>query len=411
MSSSNNNSEPKITAEEAIELAKRAFVLKKYEQSVEHYATALELITEKDGEDASGLADLYFAYGKALLENAISQNSVLGKDQSNEAVPGSAPEEEASGSGAFLSFSGDADEDGTVDLFGQAQAAQEEEEEEEEREGDEEGGEDDGEPEDDFNAAWEVLEAARAKFEKEQDDSDEAKLKLAEVYITLGDVSLETEKFEQAIGDYSAGLKLKLELLPISSRQIAEAHYKLSIVLDLSSGRLSESITHAEQALESVEARLAELRNGVSGQMKVEAVQPNDAKGKGKAGPRILGEDAVQNMTKPQMEAEIKELTGLKEDLALKVEELKTVPNEPTESAPDMVAKALDKELNAPGASSSAAASTEVRDLTSMVKKKKKAPAPEVDIAASSPAGKRKAEDGAPESPSDKKPRVEGSSS
>lgn len=222
-----------------------------------------------------------------------------------------------------------------------------------------------------------------------------------------------------------------MELLPISSRQIAEAHYKLSIVLDLSSGRLSESITHAEQALESVEARLAELRNGVSGQMKVEAVQPNDAKGKGKAGPRILGEDAVQNMMKPQMEAEIKELTGLKEDLALKVrgfryiivpqlfmpcllpqvEELKTVPNEPTESAPDMVAKALDKELNAPGASSSAPASGEVRDLTSMVKKKKKAPAPEVDIAASSPAGKRKAEDEAPESPSDKKPRVEGSSS
>lgn len=127
------------------------------------------------------------------------------------------------------------------------------------------------------------------------------------------------EKFEQAITDYSAGLKLKLELLPLSSRQIAEAHYKLSIVLDLSSGRLSESITHAEQALESVEARLAELRNGVSGQMKVEILPTNDAKGKGKAGPRMLGDDAVQTLTKTQMEAEIRELEGLKEDLALKV--------------------------------------------------------------------------------------------
>jgi HAT1-interacting factor 1 len=27
------------------------------------------------------MADVYFAYGKALLENAIAQNSVLGKEQ------------------------------------------------------------------------------------------------------------------------------------------------------------------------------------------------------------------------------------------------------------------------------------------------------------------------------------------
>lgn len=37
--------------------------------------------TKKYGEDAPETADLYFSYGKALLENAISQASVLGKDQ------------------------------------------------------------------------------------------------------------------------------------------------------------------------------------------------------------------------------------------------------------------------------------------------------------------------------------------
>jgi HAT1-interacting factor 1 len=131
-----------------------------------------------------------------------------------------------------------------------------------------------------------------------------------------------TEKFEQAIQDYEAGLELKIELLPQSSRQIAEAHYKLSIVLDLSSGRLQESILHAEKALESVESRLAELRNAMNGQMKVETLQKPDSKGKGKSpvkGPRLLGDDAVANMTQPQVSAEIKELEGLKEDLALKV--------------------------------------------------------------------------------------------
>lgn len=32
------------------------------------------------------MADTYFAYGKALLENAISQSTVLGKEQTEEAV-------------------------------------------------------------------------------------------------------------------------------------------------------------------------------------------------------------------------------------------------------------------------------------------------------------------------------------
>jgi HAT1-interacting factor 1 len=32
-----------VTVEEAVERAKRAFALKKYEEAVDHYATALEL--------------------------------------------------------------------------------------------------------------------------------------------------------------------------------------------------------------------------------------------------------------------------------------------------------------------------------------------------------------------------------
>ena len=132
-----------------------------------------------------------------------------------------------------------------------------------------------------------------------------------------------SEKFDQAISDYTAGLQLKEDLLPLSSRQIAEAHYKLSIVLDLTSGRLGDSITHAERALDSVEARLAELRDALSGQGLVKP-EPTEAgskgKGKGKAtGPTLPGDDAVSLLTKSQMEAEEKELQGLREDLALKV--------------------------------------------------------------------------------------------
>lgn len=114
--------------------------------------------------------------------------------------------------------------------------------------------------------------------------------------------------------------------MPFSSRQIAEAHYKLSIVLDLQSGRLAQAIKHIEKALDSVDARLAELRNGLSGQV---AHMPEPAKGKkrdpkgkgkGKATNTKLAQDElVQNMSKTQIASEIKELEELREDLALKV--------------------------------------------------------------------------------------------
>lgn len=69
------------------------------------------------------------------------------------------------------------------------QATNEPDESDDEEEGEE--GEE-GEPEDDFNAAWEVFELSRAIYEKGNDGDDETKLKLADTYIALGDVSLET---------------------------------------------------------------------------------------------------------------------------------------------------------------------------------------------------------------------------
>lgn len=109
----------------------------------------------------------------------------------------------ASGSGGnagpILSFSGDAEdiddsaeigEDVAVDLFADAVNRIKAEEAEDEGDGEEDG--DDAEPEDDFNAAWEVLDLARAIYNKNKDEDEEVKLKLADTYITLGDISLET---------------------------------------------------------------------------------------------------------------------------------------------------------------------------------------------------------------------------
>ena len=45
---------------------------------------ALYYSTKKHGENAPETADLYFAYGKALLENAIAQSGVLGKQDQDD---------------------------------------------------------------------------------------------------------------------------------------------------------------------------------------------------------------------------------------------------------------------------------------------------------------------------------------
>ncbi len=99
--------------------------------------------------------------------------------------------------GPILSFTGDADdsEDIAVDLFSEASKAVAEAEAAAANGGDDDEEEDeDAEPEDDFNAAWEVLDVARSIYEKQQEAGvdDEVQLKLAETYVALGDVSLET---------------------------------------------------------------------------------------------------------------------------------------------------------------------------------------------------------------------------
>lgn len=73
---------------------------------------------------------------------------------------------------------------------------------EEEQDGEEEEGEGDV-PEDDYNAAWEVLDVARTIYSKIVGDLPEGegrdeRLCLADCYLSLGDVSLETGKLTKA---------------------------------------------------------------------------------------------------------------------------------------------------------------------------------------------------------------------
>jgi len=129
------------------------------------------------------------------------------------------------------------------------------------------------------------------------------------------------EKFDQAVKDYTAGLCLKRELLPLSSRHIAEAHYRLCLVLDMTPGQLSAAISHVEKALQSVEARLEELRVGPH-QRSAPPSSTSDPmdKGKGKmVASSLLKGDSVHDLSPQEIEAELKEMDELRSDLMLKV--------------------------------------------------------------------------------------------
>ena len=130
-----------------------------------------------------------------------------------------------------------------------------------------------------------------------------------------------SEKFDQAVKDYTTGLSLKQELLPFSSRHIAEGHYRLCLVLDMVPGQLSAAISHVEKALQSVEARVQELRVGPQ-QRSPPPSSTSDPKGKGKGeivSHSLLKGDSVHDLSPHEIEAELKEMDGLRSDLMLKV--------------------------------------------------------------------------------------------
>ena len=63
----------------------------------------------------------------------------------------------------------------------------------------------------------------------------EVKERIADVHDLQAEISLEGEKFGNAIADLRASLALKEELFPLESSVLAECHYKLSLALEFSS--------------------------------------------------------------------------------------------------------------------------------------------------------------------------------
>jgi tetratricopeptide (TPR) repeat protein len=106
---------------------------------------------------------------------------------------------------------------------------------------------------DDLQLAWEVLDMSRVIYSKQPSDKAND-LRLAEVNIALGDVSLESEQFDIAVSDYKSALSLKMHWLEPSDRTIAELYYKIGCAYELDK-KISDAMEHVGRCLELLQSR------------------------------------------------------------------------------------------------------------------------------------------------------------
>jgi HAT1-interacting factor 1 len=284
---------------------------KDYNAASELYSQATELQAELNGELSPENADLLYAYGKSLYNVAVSKSDVLGSKVAGEPSDAPAPKATSAGSAAtggslvkdaisssmtqnaatpakdvnaqldaapskpFFQFTGD---ENFVDSDDEDEA---------------ENGEDEDEEEDDFEVAFEVLDLARILYLRKLEIAEESstdkgkgksgdqpadvkhiKERLADTYDLQAEISLEGERFSDAVNDLRTALDLRNSLFPFEDPSVAECHYKLSLALEFASVQQQgeeddsqektvdeemrkEAATQMERAIESCKVRMA----------------------------------------------------------------------------------------------------------------------------------------------------------
>ncbi|KAL4974530.1 hypothetical protein BDW66DRAFT_87035 [Aspergillus desertorum] len=281
--------------------------IKDYNAAAELYSEATEIQAKLNGELSLENADLLFTYGKALYNVAISKSDVLGSKVAGKAQTQSAPRDKSAPSksvpvadslikNAVASSSSvaklqEAKEDNQNKPYFQFTGDEnfDTDSEEENEDNATEGDDDD----DDFANAFEVLDLARILYHKKLSALEECgkgkstdpapelkdiKEHLADTYDLQAEISLEGERFADAVTDLRTALELRQSLFPMEDPSIAECHYKLSLALEfgalkhdggpedetkpvkLDREMRKEAVTQMEMAIESCRVRMSQER-------------------------------------------------------------------------------------------------------------------------------------------------------
>ncbi|XP_061200906.1 nuclear autoantigenic sperm protein isoform X2 [Neopsephotus bourkii] len=120
--------------------------------------------------------------------------------------------------------------------------------------------------------AWDMLELAKVIYKRQE--TKEAQLHAAQAHLKLGEVSIESENYTQAIEEFQACLALQQKYLEAHDRLLAESHYQLALAYHYNS-QFDEAVLQFGKSMEVIDKRLAMLTERIK---KAEGGAPEDEK-------------------------------------------------------------------------------------------------------------------------------------
>ncbi|XP_037260252.1 nuclear autoantigenic sperm protein isoform X1 [Falco rusticolus] len=120
--------------------------------------------------------------------------------------------------------------------------------------------------------AWDMLELAKVIYKRQE--TKEAQLHAAQAHLKLGEVSIESENYTQAIEEFQACLALQQKYLEAHDRLLAESHYQLALAYHYNS-QFDEAVLQFGKSMEVIDKRMAMLTERIK---KAESGSPEDEK-------------------------------------------------------------------------------------------------------------------------------------
>lgn len=215
--------------------------------------------------------------------------------------------------------------------------------------------------------AWEVLEMAKVIFSRHSDK--ERKLKAADAHQMLGEVSLESEMYDQAIEDFNNCLRIQSEVLGPDDRDLAATHYQLGMAYNMVQ-RLGDALSEFNAAKKILQERASflDLQLQAAGKPVQESKSDDGGKNEsGDANDKLRRElDEIVSLL-PEISAKIDDCEeeakiGQKVEMMLKASVATTIGFEATSSGFE------------PCSSTSGAKSIAVNNISNLIRKKKAEP-------------------------------------
>lgn len=263
---------------------KRNYICNQPQLALECFVSLCEKLSTFYGQESEKCVEAYLYYGKTLLDIGRLENGVLGPSISEtpaldgEAENNEEEKEEAGSSGNQVdekdsekplggnSVNGTCDDQRDVEDGSDCEASDDEEE---------------ADDVSNMELAWEMFELTSVICNRQlsEGDSDDksVRLMLADAKHGLAQISMETERYDEACEDFNECLKIYTEVLEDKNdRLIAEAHYNIALSSSFNK-KYSEAIIEFTKALSILQARILDIEARIKERKKDEEKADEEA--------------------------------------------------------------------------------------------------------------------------------------